>query len=305
MKYKKVSAHQNGPRLVVIAGVHGDEYEPMLAAMGLVEKLPEILLKGEVVIVPIANYGAYDNQTRCGKDGLDLARTCPGKQDGSATEKVAFELSEIIKTADYLVDLHTGGVMYDISPLAGYMLHSSEEVLNEHRNMALAFGLPIVWGTEPGPEGRTLSIARDANIPAIYVEYGGGVNVRPQVTEAYQDGVLNILRYLKMIDGEVESKVVEDRYWVEDYREASGFLQGKMPSPVSGIFVKNVNIGEQVKEGQKWGDIVDPMTGSVTPVYVDCDGLAFLIRNLVKVNIGDSLGGVLPIEKAGKKVIYE
>src|SRR5690606_15795215 len=111
---------------------------------------------------------------RTGPDGLDLARSCPGKEQGSLTEQVAREISTLIESVDYLIDMHTGGRMYEIYPLSGYMLHPDTEVLASQRTMARAFGLPIQWGTSPYLDGRTLSVARDAGVPAIYTEYGGG-----------------------------------------------------------------------------------------------------------------------------------
>jgi predicted deacylase len=277
----------------------------MLAATELIGELPGLLSAGELLVVPVAHESAYFNQTRRGADGLDLARTCPGNITGSVTEQTAHHISKLIMQADYLVDMHTGGLMYDISPLAGYMLHCSDEVLEKQRSMAHAINLPIVWGTEPGPLGRTLSVARDANIPAIYLEYGGGTGLRSQVVNAYKDGVVNLLRHLQMIDGEPALLPFENRFWVEDHRTDSGFLQGKMPSPADGIFEKHVNIGDVVVKGQKWGRVINPVSGEFKSVHADMDGLAFLIRNIVKVKKGDSLGGILPIRQPGKITIYE
>jgi len=305
IEYKKFSGGRPGPRLLLIAGIHGDEYEPMLAATALIEELPELLSAGEVVVVPVANYSAYLGQARCGADGLDLARTCPGDLNGSVTEQTAHHISELIRNSDYLVDMHTGGLMYDISPLAGYMLHPSAEVLEKQRQMAAAFNMPIMWGTEPGPEGRTLSVARDAHVPAIYLEYGGGTGLRPQVIKTYKEGVVNLLKSLRMIDSPPDILPLVNRYWVEDHRLDSGFLQGKMPSPADGIFEKNVGIGNLVVQGQKWGSVINPVSGERTPVYADMNGLAFLIRDIVKVKKGDSLGGILPVQETGKIVTCE
>jgi predicted deacylase len=305
IKFKKLSGGRPGPRLLLIAGIHGDEYEPMLAASALIEGLPGLLSAGEVVVVPVANDSAYASRARCGSDGLDLARTCPGHLNGTVTEQTAHHISKLIRNADYLVDMHTGGLMYDISPLAGYMLHPSAEVLEKQRQMAKAFNLPIIWGTEPGPEGRTLSIARDAHIPAIYVEYGGGTGLRPAVIKAYKEGVINLLKNLGMIDSPPDILPLESRYWVEDHRLDSGFLQGKMPSPADGIFEKNVGIGDLVVQGQTWGSVINPVSGEHSPVFADMNGLAFLVRDIVKVKKGDSLGGILPVQEAGKIVIYE
>ncbi len=298
-----VEARTEGPVVLLLAGVHGDEYEPVVAAMQLAGQLPGLLKRGTVRVVWPVNPTAYLSAQRYGDDGLDLARICPGKENGSSTERAAYAVSQLIRESDYLVDMHTGGVMYDLSPLAGYVLHRDQEVLSKQREMALAFNLPIVWGTDPEAEGRTLSIARDEGIPAIYLEYGGGTGFRSKVVDAYTQGFVNLLRHLQMVDGVVETRPEEERYWLEDSRKDSGFLQGKMRSPAAGIFASEVELGKQVKEGDRWGTVTDPLSGEVTDVLADCDGLAFLLRNLVKVEKGDALGGILPVAGPGKTEI--
>lgn len=295
---RQLGSGNPGPHVLLIAGVHGDEYEPMEACNQLHERLEGQLLKGKVSFIANANPSAYQAGSRYGDDGLDMARICPGNSEGSSSEKAAFQVSEIIKTADYLVDMHTGGVLYDIYPLAGYMLHKDSGILKKQRQMALAFGLPVVWGTDPLPNGRTLSVARDAAVPAIYLEYGGGTGYRKHVSDAYMAGFLNLLRSFNMVAGEAQASQ-KDTYWVEDIRPDSGYLQGKMPSPADGIFISEVQPGKQVKKGDKWGEIVDPVSDERTAVFAEEDGLAFLLRNVVKVKKGDALGGILPITRPG------
>lgn len=302
---KEIKSELAGPRVLLCAGVHGDEYEPMLAAMALLDELPGKLVKGSVRVVTVVNESAYYSGSRYGSDGLDLARICPGNAAGTSSEIAADQISQLITEADYVIDMHTGGVMYDIAPLAGYMLHSSPEILDKQRQMALHFNLPIVWGTDPTPDGRTLSVARDAGVPAIYLEYGGGTGVRSHVAQAYKEGVINVLRTLGMIAEPVVKRSAESLFWVEDPRPDSGYLQGKMPSPADGIFIAEVTVGDLVEKGQRWGRIVDPVSGSSADVTADIAGLAFLQRVLVKVKKGDALGGILPIEKPGKVVIHE
>lgn len=301
----EINTRIKGPAVLLCAGVHGDEYEPMLAALALLEELSDRLAKGSVRIFTVVNESAYEFASRYGSDGLDLARICPGTTLGTASEVAASQISQLIPQADYFIDMHTGGVMYDIAPLAGYMLHPSVEILEKQRQMALAFNLPIVWGTDHRPDGRTLSVARDAGVPAIYLEYGGGTGIRTQVVEAYKDGVVNVLRSLEMIAEPVVDRAPDSLFWVEDPRSDSGYLQGKMPSPADGIFVAEVKLGDMVKKGQRWGRIVDPISGGSVDVRADISGLAFLQRVLVKVKRGDALGGILPIEKPGKVVIHE
>src|SRR5690606_8305891 len=100
-----------------------------------------------------------------------------------------------------------------------------------------------------------------AGIPAIYLEYGGGTGFRKKVVETYVAGFFNFLKSLRMIPGEPEFLAETEYYHVEDARQDSGYLQGKMPSPAEGIFLPKAKIGEQIKKGDKWGKITDPVTG--------------------------------------------
>jgi predicted deacylase len=305
LQYKRITGALPGPHVLLSAGVHGDEYEPMLAAAALIDELESVLTAGTVTIVPVVNENAHALANRCGEDGLDLARICPGSADGSVSKKTADRISSLIREADFYVDMHTGGLAYDIYPLAGYMLHPSPEVLEKQQEMAIAYNFPIVWGTDHQPNGRTLSVARDANIPAIYLEYGGGTGFREHVVTAYKDGFINLLRHLKMIDELEQTIPISERFWVEDSRPDSGYLQAKMPSPADGIFVAAVKPGDLIKTGQRWGRIVDPVSGETTDVKAEVGGLAFLLRTTVKVKKGDALGGILPIDEPGKRVIHE
>ncbi|WP_276346836.1 M14 family metallopeptidase [Daejeonella sp. JGW-45] len=305
VKFYRVDSGKAGPRVLLTAGVHGDEYEPMLAAMQLVNEVPGLLKSGSVTIVPLTNETAYVNGIRYGEDGLDLARICPGKSDGTITERVASEISALIKESDYFIDMHTGGPAFEIYPLAGYVLHPSPEILEKQQEMALAFNLPLVWGTDYRPDGRTLSVARDANIPAIYLEFGGGTGFRMQVVNAYKTGFMRLLNYLNMLNGPAGSDSFVDKYWIEDHRQDSGYLQGKMPSPVDGIFVAEVKIGDKIKAGELFGKVVESFSGKQIDMYADIDGLVFLLRAMVKVKPGDALGGILPIGSLNERVIYE
>src|SRR5205823_9822834 len=142
--------------------------------------------------------------------------------NGSITERTAHALSELIRAADYYIDLHTGGATLSVWPMAGYMLHSNSSVLAQQRAMARAFNLPVVWGTDPQLEGRSLSVARDAGIPAIYVEYlGGGPHCSAGVT-ALVEGCLNVMAWLGMIYRAAATSKVQ--FLAEDPRPGSGHM---------------------------------------------------------------------------------
>ncbi|WP_223712498.1 succinylglutamate desuccinylase/aspartoacylase family protein [Niabella beijingensis] len=293
----EIQSGHAGPHILIVAGVHGDEYEPMIAVMELRKLLEGSLSRGRVTLITIANVSAYQAGKRTGIDSLDLARTCPGNQDGSETEAAAFVLSGSIRECDYLIDMHTGGALFELFPLCGYMLHRNEEILETQRLMAAAFNLPLIWGTDAQPDGRTLSVARDEGIPAIYVEYGGGNNVDRSIIDACVKGCLGVLAHLNVLkEGVFKRGDREVLYRVEDDQPDSGFLQGKMRCAFDGIFIPGVKVGAMVEEGQEWGVVFDPVEQAVHPVFADASGLVLFIRKEPRVNKGASLGGILKIK---------
>lgn len=300
----EITSSDPGPHVLLIAGVHGDEYEPMIAAIELVSELGDKILKGKITIVSVVNRSAYSIGSRFGQDHLNLARVCPGNAEGSITERYANQISQLIREADYLIDMHTGGGALRLFPLVGYALNCSDNILEKQREMALSFNLPLIFATRPGEgirgTGRTLSVALDAQVPAIYLEYEGGSGFRKEAVKAYKDGFLNFLKTLGMISGNPETIAEEERYWLEDKRPGSGYFDGKMGSPADGIFISEVEVGEIVNKGSRFGKIIDPYNGKEDVVYVETDGLVVSLLVAVRVYEGAPLGHVIPISKKGR-----
>jgi predicted deacylase len=242
-------------------------------------------------LVPVVNESAFTRRSRVGQDGLDLARTCPGRSDGSITEQVAHELTALIQNADYYIDLHSGGAVMQVEPLSGYMLVAEPKVLDAQRRLARAFGLPIIWGTSAKLDGRSLSAARDAGVPAIYTEYLGAAGCDKRGVDAYLNGCLNVMANLEMIAPRPEPASPE--LFIEDPRPQSGHLQLCHPSPGQGYFDPNVALGDVVSVGQTLGSIVDPLGTTSTPMNSRQAGRVIALRNCGAVMEQDALAVIL------------
>ena len=138
---------KRSPNLLIIGGVHGDEFESMAAIRRLLDHLDPAALRGRLTAIPVVNEAAYWRGQRTAEDGLDLARTCPGRPDGSITERTAHAVSQEIRRADYLIDLHSGGIVMEFYPTVGYTLHLDKAILDVQRRMARALNMSIIWGT--------------------------------------------------------------------------------------------------------------------------------------------------------------
>jgi predicted deacylase len=290
-----IEGHAPGPHVLITGGVHGDEFEPMAAVRRLIHEVRPQDLRGRLTLIPVVNEPAFRLGRRAGDDGLDLARTCPGRADGSPTEQIAHALATHIRRADAYVDLHTGGTRLRVLPMTGYMLHPDAAVLEKQRRMARAFGLPVIWGTDPNLNGRSLSVARDAGIPSLYAEYLGGGLCDPEGIRAYVDGCWNVLASLGMLDPPASPapKPAVDPLVVEDDRPESGHMQINHPSPCEGFFAPAVSLGQPVRQGEPFGSVTDPLGSSVAGIPAAKTGIVLVLHSFSRVNAGDSLGVIL------------
>ena len=291
LQTREIVGQQPGPHLLITGGVHGDEFEPMAAIHRLMTKIAPHALRGKLTLVPVVNESAFRLGHRTGEDNKDLARTCPGREDGSLTEQVAFALSQLIRSADYYIDLHTGGTGLMVLPLSGYTLHPDPKVLAVQRRMAQVFGLDVVWGTDPNLDGRSLSVARDANVPAIYCEYLGGGRCDPVGIDAYVRGCRNVMIELEMLEGTID--ISKPPVVVEDHRPGAGHMQINHPSPSDGYFEPAVTLGQRVRDGDLIGTVCDVLGQRVERIESRYTGIVIVLQTFPTVSAGASVAVVM------------
>lgn len=284
-----------GAHVCILAGVHGDEWEPMAAVRSLIQELEERLVAGTVTLVPVLNESAFVRRTRTGEDGLDLARVFPGDAGGSLTRRLAAQCHELLSGVDFLVDLHTGGQAYQLIPLGGYMYHADAAVLQAQREIALAFGMPFVWGT-PTATGRTLSSAAGFNVPAIYAEWGGGSPPDAAAVQGYFDGCLRVLKHLGLVSEAPETATVP--VVVEEFQDVAVDLCGTHQAEWAGFFEPAVQLGQYVRRGQSLGTLwmVHNAGSKAVNVPAAQNGTVICLRAIPSVEHGDSLARLVEVQ---------
>jgi len=295
LKSHTIKGEASGPKLLITGGVHGDEFEPMAAVRRLIRLVESEDIRGELTFVPVVNEAAFERQHRWADDGLDLARVCPGSPDGSVTERTAHALSLLIEATDYYIDLHTGGTTLSVYPMAGYGLHADPAILDQQRGMARAFNLPVVWGTSGNLDGRSLSVARDAKVPAIYTEYEGAATLNPAGIDDYVEGCLNVMGYLDMLDRQPPPSRIE--YMVEDERENSGYMQIQNPTPMAGFFEAAVQLGQRVRAGDPLGSVTDVLGEHAETICAAHAGIVLTLKTFCRVDVNDSVGVVVDVDR--------
>ena len=102
-----------GPKVLIVAGIHGDEPAGPAAAEQI-RHWP--IQKGSLLVVPRASVAALAAKTRLSPDGgtnrVNLNRVFPPRESpGGPAQELAAELWSLVKTQrpDWLLDLHEGG----------------------------------------------------------------------------------------------------------------------------------------------------------------------------------------------------
>jgi predicted deacylase len=117
-----ISGTRRHPRLLAVAGHHGDEQEGPAALISLWERLRPADLRGSVVMVPVLNPPAFQAVRRMGhEDGLDINRIFPGNPAGTVTERLADALcAHLAPGSDLILSMHGWSAGYLVEPYVEY-----------------------------------------------------------------------------------------------------------------------------------------------------------------------------------------
>jgi uncharacterized protein len=201
----EITGTADGPRLTVIAGVHGCEYSSQAGLRIWANSLAGRELRGRVLAVPVLNLPSFWARSPfvVPEDGKNLNRCFPGDEDGTLAERLAYDtFTQVITGSDALIDMHAGDLVEALQPFALYDAGSSED---RARDMATAYGLGYVIRQEPGPDravgGTSSAAAAEIGIPAIIAEAGGCGLVERAAVEAHVRGLNRVLALLGMAEG--------------------------------------------------------------------------------------------------------
>jgi uncharacterized protein len=284
-----VNGAQPGPRLGIIAGIQGDEYEGPEGLRRFLSGIDSATLCGTIIAVLQANPPAHEVHARTGAvDYLDLNRAFPGNPDGFLTERIADLLvREIVAGSDFLIDLHGGGLAYDLVPYVGF--NSTPGPVGEASfALARSFGIDLLYGSTPFPNVLRLEAAK-REIPAILVEVGGDGRLRMDLVPLVHRGLENVATYLGLLGGPPPSLPAMNR--VLKAPPGGEFAQ----APTGGFLVSEVQVGDEVVEGQLLGRLVDVFGSELARIKARDSGIVISYRTLPVTRTGDWTYAVIPV----------
>ncbi len=284
-------ANGEGPTMLVLGGVHGDEPEGQVAALNLARELRPEQVTGRVIVVPCLSLEASRAYTRLWPSGANLNRSFPGRPDGSPDEQLAHFLStELFPLADVVVDIHSGG-------RTGLCLPWSEMhwVEDREQRREMIEGM-LAWNTDwccvyidIAGTGLLVGEAERQGKIVVSTELGGGGHVTAAIHRLARSGLENVLRRFGVVEGEVETR---ESLGLEPQTllmatDADNYLL----APVSGLFETLVDLGQRVREGEHVGRIhpLERPEQEPEPVVARNDGVVCVIRAIATTEQGDNV----------------
>ena len=187
---------QAGKKVMITAGIHGDELNGILTAQQLARQLQHTDICGSVIIVPAINLSGIVHHHRDfhGADQdlstVNLNRYFPGNNQGNAAERYLAQLWQhlLLPNADIAIDLHTQttGTCYPLYVFADFRIESA---LSMARLMT-----PDAILNDPGDHGVLETVWNQHGVSAITVEVGSGKITQPTLINRAVMGVMQIIK---------------------------------------------------------------------------------------------------------------
>jgi hypothetical protein len=280
MPYVVVNGEGDGPTLCVLGGIHPLEYASIRGVLRIAQEIEPGSLKGTLVLVTVVNTDGFNARAAFNNpiDYVNQNRVFPGDPEGTMSRRVADALFEnFVSKADALIDSHGGDLTEDIYKFV--IIGNAEDPDVRQKMVDMASCYDSLYTRVTDIRGSTKEALDKYGIPCITPESGTPYPVREEEIAFHRDGIVNVMKYFGMLEGEPEMKknVPVNPEQVRLFAERGG------------LWLQRVNAGEVVKKGQVLGEVVNLFGETLQTVKAPFDGVANNSRTSNIANSGDTL----------------
>ncbi len=285
-------------RLMLIAGMHGDEVSSLPVLVRLLDLLRELSpaeLTGAVTVVWDANGLAQSLGRRTfPKDDVDLNRIAPGDAQASLPKRIIAKLYDLGRSHGLVVDIHTFG---DLCPLIGIHMNAGSSKIVETCTRALNTIYPdLVWNldytksSEATLNGSLCTTLCEAGVPAIALELPKYYRVTAGLRGRVVAGLVRLLGLRGVLSSETADMLLAklEPSMPDVPRDMPLYIKRtRIYADVSGVFYSDVPLLAHVSKGDVLGHIVILPTLEKVEVRAPVDGVVAIRKDIQLVSTGD------------------
>jgi len=267
-------AEKDGPILLLLGGVHGDEINGVEIVRRIIKNKINKPSRGTIISIPVFNIFGFLHLSRKFPDGRDLNRVFPGSSKGSLASQFAHQFKkEIAPFVDYVIDFHSGGANR-------VNMAQTRCVLEDEKTLTLAqaFGAPFIVQSKYIAKSLRETFY-ELGKTALLFEGGMSKIYDEEAIQYGVQGAKNVIRFLKMKRWKTlpfeTPIIVKKSKWLR--------------ATHSGMFHIRIKNGEWITKKTILGIITDPFGSFERKIYAPYNCYVFCMNISPIVNRGDAL----------------
>lgn len=280
---------RDGPTLTLLGAQHGDEYSGIEIINRIMDETDPQDVSGKILAAPVTNPLAFNTAHRItppsiGYENLNMNRVWPGNPKGLLTERIVAGLWEnLVKDSTVILDMHEGGKAFMARYIHARGTEETDRIVGDRiRQLYKWFGqgVPVLGGvrTRSHMMGSLSVQAGIRDIPCIGVEVGGGGRLWEDLVQVGAQGVRNVMIGLGLTQGEAVGQdehqhVAQESTWPKTSR--------------GGLFTNTCQLNEVVEEGDRVGELRNPVGEVIEEVHAPYRSVVFDTRYQPTVYPGD------------------
>jgi len=285
MPIKVIHGEKQGPCLVILSALKGTELNGLEIVNRIIKSITPSHISGTIIAIPVLNVYGMTHYPSSLPMGNDLESCFPGDQNGSFGQRIAHLVThEILKKADYCIELQTGDLNHNILPQV-YCNFDNKRT----KDLAKVFNAPVI--TNVNLEGNHLrQTTEELHVPLLVYQAGEAMRFDENAITLGVDGIKNVMCAIDMLTKEPIKEVSPIFSREEDW----------IVAPKGGILHPSVLLGQTIEKGEKIGTISDPFgADTVQPITATQKGI------VVGVNTTPLIHEGLPIFKIASFLDYD
>jgi len=294
-----ITGQQDGPTVLLMSGDHGDEVTGTEILHQLIPLLKPSEVRGRIVLLPISGIQSFVSRSRGWKleerfthDGFVVHH--PGSTKGLMSERMAYIMgTEFRAHSDMSFTFHTSIDGFSSLPFTRVLPDSGDGTYELRKKLAYGSGCPYVWDIIP--------ISRDANVSrmGLPTRFGGGASRDGKVRFNFEMGGSRYVSYEFVPIGvrgarrmlQIVGSLPGEPEPLNEPQRTFNYVDFVQPNE-GGVLKRYVELGNEVKKGQRIADVLDVFGDTVEELVSPVDGLVFRLMFLHSTSTGSEVAWI-------------